>query len=124
MRRRRCGWTGPTTRPPAQPRASGATRARAWRRVRAKPGARRPGRRARPRPGRSRRLDLHLLVELGILDDDLFEQLEVDEARVWILRDVVQLLHALRAAEHEVFLVADVDAGRLRLRGGHEARHV
>src|SRR5262249_51695609 len=72
-----------------------------------------------PLPG-----DLHPLPELGAVLDDGVEVLEVHEVLVGILADVVELPHALRAAEHELPLIADVDAWRLGLRRGQQARHV
>src|SRR5213593_2556079 len=83
-----------------------------------------PARTASDRISLRPRVDLHPLPELGALLDDGVEVLEVHEVLVGILADVIELPHALRAAEHELPLVADVDARRLGLRRGQQARHV
>src|SRR5262245_18643000 len=83
-----------------------------------------PARTASDRTRLRPRVDLDPLPELGAFCDDGVEALEVHEILVRILADVVELPHARRAPEHELSLVADVDARRLGLGRGQQARDV
>jgi hypothetical protein len=69
------------------------------------------------------RSHLHLLPQLGAFPDHIFQELEIHEILVGILADIVQLFHALCAAEHELPLVADINPRRLRL-GRRECREL
>src|SRR5262249_30044231 len=61
------------------------------------------------------RVDFHALPELGTLFDDRFQQRKVDHLFLRLLTDIVEFPHALGPAKHEVPLVANINAGWLRL---------